>query len=162
VPKENVLGEPGKAVASSSTFFNELKIGAAAIANGVARAAMQGAIAYSKIREQFGQAICKFPAIADRIADMDTQLNASRAFTYWVASLRDRNAKFKKEAAQAKLVASEMAFKVCHSGLQVYGGHGFIREHPIEKYYRDQRILQIYAETNEINRSLISTEVLGK
>ena len=161
-PEENVLGESGSGVAILNTFFNELKIGAAAISNGVARAAMEGAIAYSKIREQFGQPICKFPAIADRIADMDTQLNASRAFTYWAASMRDRKVTFKKEAAQAKLFASEMAFKVCHSGLQVYGGHGFIREHPIEKYYRDQRILQIYAETNEINRSFISGEILGQ
>ena len=162
VPAENVLGETGQGVAALNAFFDELKIGAAAIANGVARAAMEGAIAYSKIREQFGQPICKFPAISDRIADMDTNLNASRAFTYWAASLKDRNVKFTKEAAQAKLFASEMAFKVCHSALQVYGGHGFITEHPIEKYYRDQRILQIYAETNEINRNLISKAILGQ
>jgi len=162
VPAENTLGETGKGAAALNAFFDELKIGAAAISNGVARAAMEGAIAYSKIREQFGQPICKFPAISDRIADMDTNLNASRALTYWAAALRDKKTNFKKEAAEAKLFASEMAFKVCHSGLQVYGGHGFIREHPIEKYYRDQRILQIYADTNEINRNLISNTVLGQ
>ncbi len=162
VPAENALGETGKAAAVLNAFFDELKIGAAAISNGVARAAMEGAIAYSKIREQFDQPICKFPAISDRIADMDTNLNASRALTYWVASLRDKNVNYKKEAAEAKLFASEMAFKVCHSGLQVYGGHGFIRDHSIEKYYRDQRILQIYAETNEINRNLISNAILGE
>ncbi len=162
VPAENALGDIGKGAATLSAFYDELKIGAAAISNGVARAAMEGAIAYSKIREQFGQPICKFPAISDRIADMDTNLNASRALTYWAASLRDRNANCKKEAAQAKIFASEMAFKVCHSGLQVYGGHGFIREHPIEKYYRDQRILPIYAETNEINRNIISDAILGR
>lgn len=161
VQPENVLGEPSEVLGTLRSFFDELKIGAAAISNGVARAALEGAIAYSKIRVQFGKPICQFPAIANRIADMDMLLNASRRLTYWAAFLRDKKKNFRKEAAEAKVFGSETAYKVCHSGLQVYGGHGFIKEHPIEKYYRDQRILEIYAETNEINRNLISSMVLG-
>ena len=161
VPQENVLGKPGEGTGILTSFFDELKIGAAAISNGVARAALEGAIAYSKIRVQFNRPICEFPAIANRIADMDILLSASTRLTYWAASLRDEKKKFRKEAAEAKVFGSETAYKVCHSGLQVYGGHGFIKEHPIEKYYRDQRILEIYADTNEINRSFISDAVLG-
>ncbi len=161
VPPENVLGKPGEVTGILTSFFDELKIGAAAISNGVARAALEGAIAYSKIRVQFGKPICDFPGIANRIADMDILLNASTRLTYWAAFLRDEKKKFRKEAAEAKVFGSETAYKVCHSGLQVYGGHGFIKEHPIEKYYRDQRILEIYAETNEINRNFIAGAVLG-
>lgn len=160
VPSGHQVGHPNDAMGILRSFFDELKIGAAAISNGVAMAAMGGALAYSKIRVQFGNPICKFPGIANRIADMDIMIQASKNLTYRTALLRDNKKNFRKEAAQVKVFASETAYKVCHSGLQVYGGHGFIKEHPIEKYYRDQRILQIYAETNEINRNIISGMIL--
>lgn len=160
VTSENFLGG-GKDISKLLlSYFDELKLGAAAIANGLSRVALEMALAYSKKRVQFGKPICEFQAIANKLADMDILLSASKLLTYQAAWAMDQKMNFMKEAAQAKVFASEVSYKICHSALQIHGGYGFVKEYPIEKFYRDQRVLEIYAETNEINRNIISKRIL--
>jgi alkylation response protein AidB-like acyl-CoA dehydrogenase len=160
VPPENFLGGGKEVPKLLVSYFDELKVGAAAVANGLSRGALQAAVAYSKKRIQFGRPICEFQAIANKLADMEIFLSAAQWLTYQAAFTMGEKANLTKEAAQAKVFASESAYKVCHGALQIHGGYGFVKDYPIEKYYRDQRVLEIYAETNEINRNIIAKRIL--
>jgi butyryl-CoA dehydrogenase/short/branched chain acyl-CoA dehydrogenase len=129
---------------------------------GVAQGAFEHAVRYSQERQQFGKPISEFQGIQFELADMATQIEASRLLTYNAARLRDAGAPFVKEAAMAKLFASRAAEHVTSKVIEVYGGYGFTREYPVEKYFRDQKVGQIYEGTTNMQLLVIAKQVLGK
>ena len=123
---------------------------------GVARAALEAAVKYANERETFGKTIIQHQAIAFKLAEMGTQLAAARQLVLHAAQVKDMGANALKEASMAKLFASEMAERVCSDAIQIHGGYGYLADFPVEKYYRDARILQIYEGTSEVQKLLIS------
>jgi short/branched chain acyl-CoA dehydrogenase len=162
VPKENVLGEVGKGYRIAIETLNEGRIGIGAQMVGVAQGAFEHAVRYSGERQQFGKAISDFQAVQFLLADLATEIEASRLLTYNAARLRDIGAPFIKEAAMAKLFASRSAEHVTSKAVEVYGGYGFTREYPVEKYFRDQKVGQIYEGTTHMQLMVIAKQVLGK
>lgn len=160
VPKENLLGEVGQGFYVAMHTLDGGRIGIAAQANGIARAALEAAIAYSKTRTQFGNPISKFQAIQWMIADMATELEAARLLTLRAAFLKDNKQRYEKEAAMAKLFASEAANRIATKALQIHGGYGYIQEYNVERHFRDARITEIYEGTSEIMRLVISNNLL--
>jgi len=138
------------------------RISIGAMALGLGQAALDEATRYAKERVQFGQPIAKFEAIQWMIADMATELDAARLMVYRAAARKDAGLRFTKEAAMAKLYASEAAERAAHKALQVHGGYGYSREYPVERIYRDQRLCAIGEGTSEIQRLVIARQVLGK
>jgi butyryl-CoA dehydrogenase len=138
------------------------RVGIAAQAVGISQAAMEDAIAYAKERKQFNKSICEFQAIQWMIADMATDIEAARLMTYQAADLMngDNRQKYSKQAAMAKLFASEASHRVTHKALQILGGYGYTTEYPMERYCRDARITEIYEGTSEIMRLVIATNIL--
>ena len=136
------------------------RIGIAAQALGIARAAFEAAVTYSTERKAFGGPISNLQAIQHKVADMATEIDAARLLTYRAALLKDAGKRFSKESAMCKLYASEMAQRVTHQALQVFGGYGYVSEYPVERHYRDQRITEIYEGTSEIQRLVIARSVL--
>jgi butyryl-CoA dehydrogenase len=162
VPKENLLGEVGKGFRYAMATLDSARIGVSAQGVGIAQRALDESIAYAKKRQAFGQPIAKLQAIQWMIADMSTKLEAARALAYKAALLQDKGEKFTLEASQAKLFASEVARFCVDRAMQIHGGYGFIGEFsPIEKLYRDQRVLEIYEGTSEIQRMVIAGMVMG-
>ena len=162
VPKENVLGEAGKGYKIAIETLNEGRIGIAAQMVGVAQGAYEHALRFSQERKQFGKEIAEFQAVQFELANMAMQIEASRLLTYNAARLRDTGAGFIKEAAMAKLFASRTAEYVASKAIEIFGGNGFTKEYPVEKYYRDQKVGQIYEGTSNMQLLVIAKQILGK
>lgn len=159
IPQENLLGERGKGLAIALSNLEGGRIGIAAQALGIARAAFEAALLYARERVQFGKPIAEHQSIANMLADMQTQLNAARLLILHAARLKSAGLPCLSEASQAKLFASEMAEKVCSQAVQIHGGYGYLEDYPVERYYRDARITQIYEGSSEIQRLLIAREL---
>jgi len=160
IPKENLLGEEGDGFKIALWALDAGRIGVAAQAVGIAQGALNEAIAYSKERIQFGKPISSFQAIQWMIADMATEIDAARFLTYRAAYVKEKGGRFSKEAAMAKLKASDVAVNVSRDAVQIFGGYGYMREYPVERYYRDAKITEIYEGTSEIQRMVISRALL--
>ncbi len=161
VPLENRLGDEGDGFKIAMISLDGGRIGIASQAIGIATACLDAAVNYSKQRIQFGRPISQFQAIRWMIADMATEIEASLLLTLSAAHLKDQGRPFTKEASMAKLFASEMAQRAAYKALQIHGGYGYMKDFPVERYYRDVRVLTIYEGTSEIQRTVISREVLG-
>lgn len=160
VPKENLLGQEGKGIRMALSILDKGRIAVAAQAVGIAQAAYEDSIKYAKERTQFNQPISTFQAIQFMIADMATRVEAGRALYQRAANLADNGQNYIKEAAIAKLFASESATFVTHKAIQIHGGAGFLKDFEVERYYRDARITEIYEGTSEIMRLVIAREAL--
>ena len=159
IPAANLLGERGKGLAIALSNLEGGRIGIAAQSIGIARAAFEAALRYARERVQFGKPIAEHQSIANLLADMHTRLNAARLLTLHAARLKSAGLPCLSEASQAKLFASEIAEQVCSSAVQIHGGYGYLEDYPVERYYRDARITQIYEGTSEIQRMLIAREL---
>jgi short/branched chain acyl-CoA dehydrogenase len=162
VPKENVLGEPGKGYRIAIETLNEGRIGIGAQMAGLAQGAFELAVKYSQERQQFGKPIAEFQAVQFELAEMATQIEAARLLTYNAARLRDVGSSFVTESAMAKLFASRAAERVASKAIEIHGGYGFTREYPVEKYFRDQKVGQIYEGTTNMQLLVIAKQLLGK
>jgi len=160
VPAENRLGNEGDGFKIAMKALDGGRIGIAAQSVGVAQAAFDAAVKYAKKREQFGQPISKFQGLRWMIADMATEIEAARQLMLSAAAMKDRGEKFIAQASMAKLFASEMVNRVTAKALQIHGGYGFIKDYPVERFYRDARVFTIYEGTSEIQRVVISNHIL--
>jgi short/branched chain acyl-CoA dehydrogenase len=160
VPKENVLGEVGKGYKIAIETLNEGRIGIGAQMLGVARGALEYAIAYTKERKQFGKAISEFQGVQFQIAQAATELEAARLLVYNAARLKDAGRPFLREAAMAKLFSSQVAEKVTSLSVQLFGGNGYTKEYPVEKYWRDSKVGQIYEGTSNMQLATIAKTIL--
>ena len=156
VPSENLIGEEGAGYKIALAGLEGGRIGIASQALGMARAAYEAALKYAKEREAFGKPIFEHQALQFRLADMATQLEAVRQLIHHAAALKDGGEPCLKQAAMAKLFASEMAEAVCSSAIQIHGGYGYVADFPVERIYRDVRVCQIYEGTSDIQRILIA------
>ncbi|WEY40829.1 acyl-CoA dehydrogenase family protein [Paraburkholderia sp. SUR17] len=159
VPQANLLGERGEGLKIALANLEGGRIGIAAQAVGIARAAFDAARAYASERIQFGKALREHQTIANMLADMATRLNAARLLVHHAARLRTAGRPCLSEASQAKLYASELAEEVCSKALQIHGGYGYLADYPVERHYRDARITQIYEGTSEVQRMVIARHV---
>lgn len=159
IPKENMLGPRGKGLALALSGLEGGRLGIAAQSVGIARAAFEAALVYSRDRVQFGKPIAEHQSIANMLADMHTQINAARHMILYAARLRTAGLPCLSEASQAKLFASEMAEKVCSKAIQIHGGYGYLEDYAVERHYRDARITQIYEGTSEVQRMLIARQL---
>jgi alkylation response protein AidB-like acyl-CoA dehydrogenase len=159
VPESALLGEEGKGFYYLMEALNMTRVALAAGCVGLAQAAFDRALEYAKSRSQFGQPIGKFQGVSFKLADMATEIELARQFVYKVAWMVDQKEKVAKEAAMAKLFASEVATRVAHRALQIHGGYGFSKEFPLERFYRDARIFEIFQGTSEINRVIIAGQL---
>ena len=162
VPKENLLGKEGDGFVIAMASLDGGRIGIASQSVGLAQACLDAAVTYAKERIQFGRPIAQFQAIRWMIADMATEIEAARLLTFNAAAMRDRGENFSAAASMAKVFASEMANQVAYRALQIHGGYGYIKDFPVERYYRDARVLTLYEGTSEIQRTVISNQILGK
>jgi butyryl-CoA dehydrogenase len=160
VPATNRIGNEGEGYKIALSTLDGGRIGIAAQATGIAQGAFEAALTYSQQRMAFGQPISQFQALQFMLADMSTEIDAARLLVRKAAWKQDTGARFTKEAAIAKLFASEMATRVTHKAIQVHGGNGYSREYPVERAYRDARITEIYEGTSEIQRLVISSWAL--
>ena len=160
VPVENLLGEEGKGFKIAMQGLDGGRIGVAAQGLGIAGAALEAAIKYSKEREQFGKPVCKFQSISFMLADMATKLDAARLLVYHAAALKEQGKPCTKESCMAKLYATDAAMSIATDAVQILGGYGYIREYPVERLMRDAKITQIYEGTNQIQRLIISGQLL--
>jgi butyryl-CoA dehydrogenase len=157
-----LLGEEGQGYRIALANLEGGRIGIAAQSVGMARAALEAATTYAKERRSFGKPIAEHQAVAFRLADMATRIEAARQLVLHAASLRDAGQPCLKEAAMAKLFASEMAERVCSDAIQIHGGYGYLQDFPVERIYRDVRVCQIYEGTSDIQRIVISRQILGE
>jgi alkylation response protein AidB-like acyl-CoA dehydrogenase len=162
VPAENLLGEEGDGFVIAMASLDGGRIGIASQSVGVAQACLDASVSYAKERTQFNQSISKFQGIRWMIADMATQIEAARLLTFNAAAMKDRGENFSGAASMAKVFASEMANKVAYQAIQIHGGYGYIKEFPVERYYRDVRVFTIYEGTSEIQRKVIANHIIGK
>ncbi len=162
VPKENLLGTEGQGYKIALSGLEGGRIGIAAQCVGIARAALDAAKQYANERTAFGKLIHQHQAIGSKIADMATQLDAARLMVHRAARLKDAGKPCLKEASMAKLFASEVAEKVCSDAIQVFGGYGYLNDFPVERYYRDVRVCQIYEGTSEVQKLVISRSVMNE
>jgi butyryl-CoA dehydrogenase len=160
VPARQMLGEPGMGFKIAMSTLDGGRIGIASQALGIARAAYEKALAYSKERKAFGTLLSEKQAIQFKLADMVTQIDAARLLAFRAAAMKDKGVRHTSESAVAKLFASEMATKVTHQAIQVFGGQGYSKEYDLERHYRDARITEIYEGTSEIMRLVISAMAL--
>jgi alkylation response protein AidB-like acyl-CoA dehydrogenase len=160
LPHSQLVGKPGEGFIDSLRILDGGRISIAALSVGTALGAYDAALAYSRQRKQFGRFISEFQAIQHKLADMATSIEAARLLTYRAAALKDAERRVTREAAMAKLFASEIAVKVCDDALQIHGGYGFIKDYPVEKYYRDVRVCTIGEGTSEIQRLVIARQLL--
>jgi len=161
IPKENLLGKQGQGFIVAMKTFDKSRPGIGAQAVGIAQGALDAALKYSRERRQFGKAISSFQGIQFMLADMATQTEAARALVYASAREIDAGVKnFSKDSAMAKLYASDVAMKVATDAVQIFGGYGYMKEYPAEKYMRDAKITQIYEGTNQIQRSIIALSLI--
>jgi alkylation response protein AidB-like acyl-CoA dehydrogenase len=161
VPQENVLGEPGKGYKIAIETLNEGRIGIGAQMIGVARGAWEYAVKYAKERKQFGKSISEFQSIQFQLAQMATEIEAARLLVYNTARMKDAGMNFLKEAAMTKLYTSQVAERVTSLAVEIYGGAGFTKDYPVEKYFRDAKIGKIYEGTSNMQLGTIAKIVLG-
>jgi alkylation response protein AidB-like acyl-CoA dehydrogenase len=161
VPKENVVGEPGKGYKIAIETLNEGRIGIGAQMIGVARGALEHAIAYTKERKQFGQPVAEFQGVQFQIAEAATELEAARLMVYNAARLKDAKQPFVREAAMAKLFSSQVAEKVTSLAVQLFGGNGYTKEYPVEKFWRDSKVGQIYEGTSNMQLATIAKSIIA-
>jgi alkylation response protein AidB-like acyl-CoA dehydrogenase len=162
VPKENVLGEVGKGYKTSIETLNEGRIGIGAQMIGIARGAMDAALAYTGERQQFGKPINQFQGVQFQLAEMATELEAARLLVYNAARMKDAGINFVKEAAIAKLYSSRAAERISSVAIELYGGYGFVKDYPVEKFWRDSKIGAIYEGTSNMQLQTIAKLMLGK
>ncbi len=162
VPKENVLGEVGKGYKTSIETLNEGRIGIGAQMIGIARGALEAAIAYTGERQQFGKAINQFQGVQFQLAEMATDLEAARLMVYNAARMKDAGINFVKEAAMAKLYSSRAAERIASKAIELYGGYGYVKDYPVEKYWRDSKIGAIYEGTSNMQLQTIAKLIVGK
>jgi hypothetical protein len=156
IPEDHMLGPRGKGLAIALSNLEGGRIGIAAQALGIARAAFEASLAYARDRTQFSKKLIEHQSIANMLADMHTRLNAARLLILHAARMRTEGIPCLSEASQAKLYASELAEWVCSKAIQIHGGYGYLHDYPVERHYRDARITQIYEGTSEIQRLLIA------
>jgi alkylation response protein AidB-like acyl-CoA dehydrogenase len=161
IPAENLVGKAGNGFKDAMRVLDGGRISIAALSLGMARGALDAAIKYAQQRRQFGKAISEFQAIQFKLADMATQLDAAWLLTMRAAQMKDAGQRVTREAAMAKLFASEAACRICDEGVQIHGGYGFIKDYPAEKFYRDVKLCTIGEGTSEIQRMVIARELLG-
>ncbi len=161
VPLDNLVGEEGRGLQQALATLDGGRISIGALAVGLAQAAFEYARDYAKERHAFGQRIADFEAIQWMLADAATEIEAARTLVYRAAWLKDQNRPYTKEAAMAKLFATEMAERVCRNAIQIFGGYGYSREYPVERLYRDARLMTIGEGTSEIQRLVIARHILA-
>jgi alkylation response protein AidB-like acyl-CoA dehydrogenase len=161
VPEENVLGEPGKGYKIAIETLNEGRIGIGAQMLGLAQGAWNHAARYAQERKQFGKPIAEFQAVQFALAEMATEIEATRLLVYNAARLKDAKLDYVREAAMAKYFSSQVAERVASQAVEVYGGYGFVKDYPVEKYYRDAKIGKIYEGTSNMQLATIAKLVLG-
>jgi hypothetical protein len=160
IPTENLLGAEGEGFIDAMRVLDGGRISIAALSLGIARGALDAALKYVKERRQFGKAIAEFQGIQWKLADMATELDAARLLTQRAAVLKDAGRKVTRESSMAKLFASEVAVHICNEAVQLLGGYGFIKDYPVEKFYRDVKLCTIGEGTSEIQRMVIAREIL--
>jgi alkylation response protein AidB-like acyl-CoA dehydrogenase len=161
VPAANLIGEENKGFPVALRTLDDGRVGIAAQAVGIAQGALDASLEYAQEREQFGKTISSFQAIQFMLADMATEIEAARLLLRRAAWMQDNAEKYSMEASVAKLYASEMSHRVCHKAIQIHGGMGYSRDYPVERFYRDQRITEIYEGTSEVQRMVISRNLLS-
>jgi alkylation response protein AidB-like acyl-CoA dehydrogenase len=160
IPEENLLGQEGEGFVDAMRVLDGGRISIAAMALGIGRGALDAALKYVKERRQFGKAIAEFQGTQWKLADMATELDAARLLTQRAAVLKDAGRKVTRESSMAKLFAGETAVRICNEAVQLFGGYGFIKDYPAEKYYRDVKVCTIGEGTSEIQRMVIAREIL--
>ena len=160
IPEENLVGAEGEGFIDAMRVLDGGRISIAALALGIGRGALDAALRYVKERRQFGKTIAEFQGIQWKLADMATELDAARLLTQRAAVLKDAGRKVTRESSMAKLFASEVAVRICDEAVQLFGGYGFIKDYPAEKYYRDVKLCTIGEGTSEIQRMVIAREIL--
>jgi alkylation response protein AidB-like acyl-CoA dehydrogenase len=161
VPKENVMGEPGKGYKISIETLNEGRIGIGAQMIGIARGALEAALKYTSERKQFDKSINEFQAVQFQLAEMATELEAARLMVYNAARLKDTGKSFVKEAAMAKLYSSRAAERIASTAIELFGGYGFVKDYPVEKFWRDSKIGAIYEGTSNMQLQTIAKLIIG-
>jgi butyryl-CoA dehydrogenase len=156
IPAENLIGEEGMGYKIALSGLEGGHIGIASQSVGMARAAYEAALTYARDRETFGKPIFEHQSVQFRLSDMATQIEAARQLIHHAAALKDAGRPCLKEAAMAKLFASEMAERVCSDAIQIHGGYGYVSDFPVERIYRDARVCQIYEGTSDIQKLLIA------
>jgi butyryl-CoA dehydrogenase len=162
IPAENLLGKENEGFKQFLTTLDAGRVAIAAMAVGLAQGAFDKALAYAQERQQFGRTIAKFQAIQWMLAEMATDIDAARLLVNRAAEMRAQGERFTKEAAMAKLFATEMSERVCYKAIQIHGGYGYVREYEVERMYRDQRLCAIGEGTNQIQRLVIARQILGR
>ena len=162
IPKENCLGEEGQGFIDSLRVLDGGRISIAALSVGIAQGAFEASLNYSRERQQFGRPISGFQAIRFKLADMATEIDAARLLTWRAAALASAGKRMTRESSIAKLFASEVAVRVAGEAVQIHGGYGFIKDYPVEKFYRDVKLCTIGEGTSEIQRLIIARESLGE
>lgn len=162
VPGENVLGQVGKGYKIAIETLNEGRIGIGAQMLGIAQGAFEYALAYAQERKQFGKAIAEFQAVQFQLAEMATEIEAARLMVYNAARMKDAGVNFVKEAAMVKYYTSQVAERVASLAVEIYGGNGFVKEYPVEKYFRDSKIGKIYEGTSNMQLATIAKLLMGK
>lgn len=162
VPADRLLGEQGHGFKYSMKSLEHGRLGIAAQAIGIARAAFEASTAYANERKQFGKPIGDFQAIQYKLADMATRITAARALLHATAAAKDRGASVKASSSMSKVFASETAMWVTTEAIQVFGGYGYVKEYPVERHFRDAKVTEIYEGTSEIQRMVIARAVLGR
>jgi alkylation response protein AidB-like acyl-CoA dehydrogenase len=160
LPDSQLLGKPGEGFVDSLRILDGGRISIAALSVGIAQGAFDAALEYSKTRKQFGRPISEFQAIQHKLADMATEIDAARLLTYRAGWMKDRNVRVTQESAMAKLFASEISVRVCNEAVQIHGGYGFIKDYPVEKFYRDVKLMTIGEGTSEIQKMVIARQLL--
>jgi alkylation response protein AidB-like acyl-CoA dehydrogenase len=160
IPTENLLGNEGEGFIDAMRTLDGGRISIAALSLGIARGALDASVKYVKERRQFGKAIAEFQGIQWKLADMATELDAARLLTLRAAVLKDAGQRVTQESAMAKLYSSEVAVRICNEAVQLHGGYGFIKDYPVEKFYRDVKLCTIGEGTSEIQRMVIGREIL--
>jgi alkylation response protein AidB-like acyl-CoA dehydrogenase len=159
VPKENLLGEKDLGFVGAMNILDRGRTAIGAMSVGIARGALEDCIEYAQQRQQFGQPISKFQAIQWKIVDMATEIDAARLLVHRAAFLEDQNVNFTKEASMAKLFASEMAMRATRNAIQVFGGYGYTKDYPLERYFRDIKLCEIGEGTSEVQRMVIARKL---
>ena len=160
LPQDQMLGKPGEGFVDSLRILDGGRVSIAALSIGIAQGAYDAALKYSKLRKQFGRPISEFQAIQHKLVDMSVKLDASRLLTYRAAKMIDQGKRVTRESASAKLFASESAVEICNEAVQMHGGYGFIKDYPVEKFYRDVKLCTIGEGTSEIQRLVIARQLL--
>ena len=160
IPEENVLGQVGNGFVDALKILDRGRAVIAALALGIGRGALEESLAYAKQRHAFGKSISEFQAIQWMIADTVTELEASKMLVYRACWMHDQKMFAKTESSMAKLYASEAAWRACHRGVQIHGGYGYVKEYPVERYYRDIKLCEIGEGTSEIQREVIASQII--